>query len=305
MQVKFFTVLLGCSLAALSPAANAENLTGTLAKVAETKTFTIGHRESAVPLSYFDDKQKAIGFQVELCEKVAEALKAQLKLPSLDVKYVAVNGSTRIPLMVNGTIDIECGSTTNTVDRQKQVAFSTTTYVAALRYASRAADKLATLHDLASKTVTSSAGSDNLEMANTLNSTQSLKMSVLPSKDFGEAFLTLETGRASALFLDDIVLAGLIANSKDPSKYVISSQAFTSEPYALMMRRDDPAFKKLVDDTLAQMYKSGEAAALYKKWFESPVPPKSINLSLPPSKALQGVWKSPTDSADQKSYQTE
>jgi len=305
MKAKLLTLLLGGCLSALATVADAAGLTGTLAKVAETKTFTIGHRESAVPLSYYDDQQKAVGFAVELCQKVADAVKEQLKLPSMEVKYVPVNGSTRIPLLVNGTIDIECGTTTNNVEREKQVAFSTTTYVAALRFASRVSDKFGKLPDLTGHTVTSTAGSDNLESTNSLNVSRSLKMSVLPTKDFGEGFLTLDTGRADALFLDDIVLAGLIANSKDPSKYVISDQALTSEPYALMMRRDDPAFKKLVDDTLAKLYASGEAAALYKKWFESPVPPKNINMHLPPSKALQAVWQHPTDSADPKAYPTD
>lgn len=283
----------------------AQGLTGTLAKISETKTITIGHRESGIPLSYVDDKQKPIGYAIDLCVQIADAVKQQLKQLGIETKFAEVNGSTRIPLIANGTIDMECGTTTNNVERQKQVAFSTTTFIAAARFASKRADKLNDVADLKGRTVTANAGSNNLELANRLNTSRGLGMNILPSKDFAEGFLMLETGRANALVLDDILLAGVVANSKDPSRYAISSQALSAEPYAIMIRKDDPAFKKVVDDSLKQIYASGAAEKLYVKWFQSPIPPRNITLNLPPSKALQQVWKAPTDSADPAAYATE
>jgi glutamate/aspartate transport system substrate-binding protein len=283
----------------------AQELTGTLAKISETKTITIGHRESGIPLSYLDDKQRPIGYAVDLCVKVAESIKQYMKRPDINIEFVEVNGSTRIPLTANGTVDMECGTTTNNLERQKQVAFSTTTFVAAARFGSKRSAKLETVDDLKGKSVTANAGSNNLELAYKLNASKALNMRILPSKDCAEGFLMLETGRADALILDDILLAGVIANSKDPSKYVISAQGLSAEPYAIMLRRDDSDFKSLVDRSLAQLYASGEARRLYEKWFESPIPPRGIILNLPPSQALQAVWKDPTDSADPAAYKTE
>jgi glutamate/aspartate transport system substrate-binding protein len=302
MKTKFIISLVSACACAT---ALAQGAGGTLGKIAETKSITIGHRESAIPLSYYDDKQKPVGYAVDLCLAVADAVKRELKMPNLEVKFAAVNGSTRIPLIANGTIDLECGSTTNNVDRQKQVAFSVTTFIAANRFASKKADRLGDLNALKGKIVTSSAGSNNIEQIKTINATRKLDMTVLPAKDFAEGFLILETGRADAMVLDDIMLAGLIANSKDPEKFTVSSQALSAEPYGLMMRRDDPAFKKVVDDTLKQLYTSGAAAKLYQKWFQSPIPPRGINMSLPVSKALQKVWQSPIDSADPAAYLSE
>jgi glutamate/aspartate transport system substrate-binding protein len=295
-------LLLAAAISSATAIASAQGLTGTLAKVSETGAITIGYREAGIPLSYMDDQQRPIGYAVDLCRKVAEAVQKKLNMNSLDVRFAKVSGSTRIPLIVNGTVDLECGTTTNNLERQKQVAFSVTTFVAANRFATRKADRINSLEDLQGKTVTSNAGSDNLQQANELNESRHLGMTVLPAKDFSEGFLMLETGRASALILDDILLAGVIANSKDPGKYVISSQALSAEPYAIVMRRDDPAFKKVVDDALRDFYVSGGAAQLYKKWFQSPIPPRNITLNLPPSKALQHVWQSPTDSADPAAY---
>lgn len=300
MRTKSLLLVAIASFASLT--ASGQTPTGTLGKIAETGAITIGYRDAGIPLSYVDDRQQPIGYAVDLCRKVAEAVQKKLNLKSLDVRYTKVSGSTRIPLIVNGTVDLECGTTTNNLERQKQVAFSVTTFVAANRFATRKSDNIKTLADLKGKTVTSNAGSDNFLQANELNESQHLGMTVLPAKDFAEGFLMLETGRANALILDDILLAGAIANSKDPQKYVISSEALSSEPYAIVMRRDDPAFKKVVDDALKDFYASGGAEQLYRKWFQSPIPPRNITLNLPPSKALQRVWHSPTDSADPATY---
>jgi glutamate/aspartate transport system substrate-binding protein len=295
-------LLLAFFFCCLCSAGWTQEKSGTLEKVAETKTFTIGHRESAVPLSYYDDQQKPIGFAVDLCVKVAEAVKKELKLPDLQVKFAPVSASTRIPLIANGTVDIECGVTTNNLARQQQVSFSTTTFVAANRFASKRADKFAKVTELKGRTITSTAGSNNIQQITAMNASASMGMTILPAKDHAEGFLMLDSGRASAFVMDDILLAGLVANSKDPAKYEISADALSAEPYALMMRRDDPKFKKVVDDTLRQLYASGEIRKIYARWFESPIPPRNVNLSLPPSSALLRVWKTPSDSPDQAAY---
>lgn len=297
-------VAAACAVAVYFPVSG-QGLTGTLAKIVETRTITIGHRESGIPLSYIDDKQQPIGYAVDLCVKVAQAIKARLNQPDIDIRFAEVNGSTRIPLIANGTIDLECGTTTNNVERQKQVGFSTTVFVAAARFASKRADHLDDIRDLRGKTVTANAGSNNLELAHKLNSANRLGMRILPSKDFAEGFLMLETGRAQALILDDILLAGVIANSKNPSQFAISPQALSAEPYAIMLRRADPAFKSMVDESLMRLYSSGEARKLYEKWFQSPIPPRGITLNLPPSQALEQVWRTPTDSADPTAYITQ
>jgi glutamate/aspartate transport system substrate-binding protein len=290
-----------CATVACFPV-SAQSLSGTLEKISETQTITIGHRESGIPLSYVDDKQQPVGYAVDLCVKVAEAIREHLKQPEIKVRFAEVNGSTRIPLIANGTIDLECGTTTNNIERQKQVSFSDTVFVAAARFASKRADNLKNISDLKGRAVTANAGSNNLELTHKLNASNKLDMRILPSKDFAEGFLMLETGRAQALVLDDILLAGVVANSKNPTQFVISSEGLSAEPYAIMMRRDDPNFKALVNEKLAALYSSGEAQKTYKKWFQSPIPPRGINLNLPPSKALQQVWKEPTDSADPAKY---
>jgi glutamate/aspartate transport system substrate-binding protein len=307
MRVK---ILLGAiALAAASSvlvaasSASAQNASQTLSKVVQTKVFTIGHRESAIPLSFFDDSQKPVGFVVDLCAQVAEAVKNSLRLPQMEVKFVPVSASTRIPLIANGTIDLECGSTTNNVERQRQVAFSVTTFVAANRYASKRVDALSTLSDLRGRPVTSTSGSNNIQQIIALNSARSLGLTILPAKDHAEGFLMLETGRARAFVMDDILLAGLIANAREPAAYVVSPEALSVEPYAIMMRMNDPSFKDLVDATLGAAYRSGAIETLYKKWFESPIPPRGINLNLPPSAALRKVWQTPTDSPDPAAYQ--
>ncbi len=283
----------------------AQSSSAALAKIAETNTITIGHRESGIPLSYVDDKQQPIGYAIDLCNRVADSIKKRLQRPNIVVKYAEVNGSTRIPLISNGAVDLECGTTTNNAERQKQVAFSTTIYVASARFASKRSDNLNEVSDLKGKAVTANTGSNNLELVHRLNASDQLGLRIMPAKDFAEGFLMVETGRAQAMVLDDILLAGAVANSKNPSLYVISSKALSAEPYAIMIRKGDPEFKALVDDSLKELYASGEARKLYEKWFQSPIPPRGITLNLPPSKALQAVWAKPTDSPDPDAYAKE
>ncbi len=275
---------------------------GTLKKIAETKTITIGHRDSSIPFSYLDDKQQPIGYSMDLCMKVVDAVKAKLKMPDLQVKLNPVTSATRIPLMANGTIDLECGSTTNTAERQKQVAYAPTTFVTANRFVANKSSNVKMLADLKGKPVVSTAGTTNLRGITGLNSEKNLSMNIAVAKDHAESFLMVETGRAVAFFMDDILLASLVASSKAPADYLIGAEAYSVEPYAIMLRRDDPQFKAVVDDAIKATMKSGELDKLYAKWFQSPIPPKNINLSIPMGAELRKVVANPTDSPDPAMY---
>jgi glutamate/aspartate transport system substrate-binding protein len=275
---------------------------GTLKKIKETGAITLGHRDASIPFSYFDDKQAAIGYAMDLCGKIVDAVKAELKMPNLQVKLNPVTSATRIPLMANGTIDLECGSTTNNLERQKQVAFTITHFVTANRFVSKKASNLKTVSDLKGKTVVSTSGTTNIRQATELNGQQNLGMTILPAQEHTEAFLMVGTGRAVAFFMDDILLYSLVASSKNPSEWTISSDALSVEPYGIMLRKDDPSFKKVVDGAMINLYKSGEINKIYAKWFLSPVPPKGINLNVPMSDVFKRVVAKPTDSGDPNDY---
>lgn len=287
---------------ALTAPEGAQGLTGTLKKIKDTGTITIGHRDSSLPFSYLDDKQQPIGYSMDLCGKIVDAVKAQLKMPNLQVKLNPVTSSTRIPLLANGTVDLECGSTTNNLDRQKQVSYVVTTFVTANRLVSKKASKIGKLDDLKGKPLVSTSGSTNLKQVTELNASRGLGMNIAAAKDHAEAFLMVETDRAMAFAMDDILLYGLVANAKTPGDYVISDEALSVEPYGIMLRKDDPAFKKLADDTVKGLFKSGEINKIYAKWFQSPIPPKNINLNLPMGAQLKKVIAAPTDSGDPAVY---
>jgi len=276
---------------------------GTLKKIKESGTIVIGHRDSSVPFSYLDDKQQAIGYSMDLCLKVVDAVKASLKLPNLAVKFTPVTSATRIPLMANGTIDMECGSTTNNLERQKQVSFLNTTFVTANRIVAKKASGIKVLADMKGKALVSTSGTTNLKQVTELNGSRNLGMNIMSAKDHAEAFLMVETDRAAAFAMDDILLYSLVAGSKAPSDYLISAEALSVEPYGIMIRKDDPAFKKVGDDAIAALFKSGEINTIYAKWFQAPIPPKNINLNLPMSEPLKKVIAKPTDSGDPVAYQ--
>ena len=288
------------ALVLAGPPASAQE--GTLKKIKETGTITLGHRDASIPFSYFDDKQAAIGYAMDLCGKIVEGVKAELKMPNLQVKLNPVTSATRIPLMANGTIDLECGSTTNNLERQKQVAFTITHFVTANRFVSKKAANLKTLNDLKGKTVVSTSGTTNIKQITELNGQQNLGITILPAKDHAEAFLMVESGRAVAFFMDDILLYSLVASSKAPAGWVISTDALSVEPYGIMLRKDDPSFKKVVDGAIANVYKSGEINKIYAKWFLSPVPPRGVNLNVPMSDVFKRVVAKPTDSGDPNDY---
>ncbi len=291
------------ALALIASAGSGVAAEGTLEKIADLGEIVVGHRDGAVPFSYYDDKQQPVGYAMDLCGKVVDAVKEKLGKPDLKVVYMPVTGTTRIPLLVNGTIDMECGTTTNNIERQNQVTFSNTYFVAGVRILSK---KTAPLDDLAQakdKTVVALAGTTSIKIINEQNNAQGLNLTILQAKDLAEGMLTLETGRAEALIFDDVSIAGAAATSKTPDAYQISPTAMSVEPYGIMLRRDDEAFKGLVDQTLAGLYASGEINGLYEKWFTQPIPPRGINMNFPMSEPLKKVIAAPTDSPDVAQYQ--
>jgi len=289
-------------LAALAVALPAAAQDGTLKKVKDSGSITIGHRDASLPFSYYDDKQQPIGYAMDLCMKIVDAVKAELKLPKIDVKYQLVTSANRIPLMANGTIDLECGSTTNNVARQEQVWFTMTHFVTANRWVSKKSSKVNKLADLKGKTIVSTAGTTNIKQMTEINAAQNLGMNIISANGHAEAFQMVETGRAVAFAMDDILLAGLVAQSRAPGDYTISSDATSVEPYGIMVRKDDKAFKAVADRAMRAVYKSGQINAIYAKWFEKPVPPKGVNLKLPMTAAFKKAVANPTDSGDPKDY---
>ncbi|MEO5692808.1 MAG: amino acid ABC transporter substrate-binding protein [Usitatibacter sp.] len=287
-----------CSLLALPVLAQE----GTLEKIKKTGAITIGHRDASIPFSYYDDKQKVIGYSMDICARIVEDVKKELKMPNLTLNYQLVTSANRIPLMANGTIDLECGSTTNNLDRQKQVAFTNTHFVTANRWVAKKTSKIHTLADLKGKTVVSTAGTTNIKQITELNAAQNLGMNIVSANGHPEAFQMVETGRAVAFVMDDILLYSLAAQSRTPNDYEISKDALSVEPYGIMLRREDPAFKKLVDASTANTYKSGAINAIYDKWFLKPVPPKGLNLNVPMGDSLKKAFANPTDSGDPAAY---
>jgi len=283
-----------------SAAATAQE--GTLQKIKSSGSITIGHRDASIPFSYYDDKQQVVGYAVDLCLKIVDAVKADLKMPKIETKYQLVTSANRIPLMANGTIDLECGSTTNNLERQKQVWFTITHFVTANRWVSKKSAKLHKLTDLKGKTIVSTAGTTNIKQITEINAAQNLGMNIISANGHPEAFQMVETGRAVAFVMDDILLYSLAAQSRSPKDYEISPEALSVEPYGIMLRKDDTEFKKVVDAAMTQIYKSGEINKIYAKWFEHPIPPKNINLAIPMSPQFKKVVANPTSSGDPNDY---
>ncbi len=267
-------------------------------KVKETGTITLGYRESSVPFSYLDANQKPIGFSIDLCGQVVEAVKKKLGVSDLKIAYTPVNSATRLALVANGTVDIECGSTANQLVRQRQVAFSVSTFVAQFKWLTRIDSGVTSPGDLKGKPVVVTAGTNTSQFLNKLNQDEGLQLAMTQGKDHAESFLLVATGRVTAFMEDDILLAGLKANAKDPSQFKILDKSYSADPYALMFRRDDPEFKTLVDETLVGLMKSGAFTQLYGKWFETQIPPRNLNLNFPMSEKLKDLIKTPSDKAN-------
>src|ERR671938_1882130 len=263
----------GLALVAAAFAVSAHAQEGTLKKIKDSGSITIGHRDASIPFSYYDDKQQVVGYAVDLCHRIVDAVKSDLKMPKLETKYQLVTSANRIPLMANGTIDLECGSTTNNLERQKQVWFTITHFVTANRWVSKKSAKLHKLADLKGKTIVSTAGTTNIKQITELNGQQNLGMNIISANGHPESFQMVETGRAAAFAMDDILLYSLVAQARNPGDYHISSEA-----------------------------NSGEINGIYAKWFEKPIPPKGLNLNIPMSPQFKKVVANPTSSGDPADY---
>ena len=272
-----------------------QDLGPTLKKIKETNAITLGHRESSIPFSYYDDKQQVIGYSQELMLKAVDAVKAELKAPNLQVKMMPVTSANRITLVQNGTVDIECGSTTNNSERAKQVSFSTTIFIIGTRLMTKNTSGIKDFPDLAGKNVVTTAGTTSERLLRKMNEEKQMKMNIISAKDHGEAFLTLETGRAVGFMMDDALLYGEMAKAKRPADWVVVGTPQSFEAYGCMLRKDDPQFKKLVDAALTKAMTSGEAEKIYAKWFLNPIPPKGLNLNFPLSDAMKALYKAPND----------
>jgi glutamate/aspartate transport system substrate-binding protein len=301
MHLKMLLSVIAAATLFVGPT-SAQELAGTLKKIKDTGAITLGHRESSVPFSYYDDKQQVVGYAMDLCARIVDGVKSTLKLAKLDTKLNPVTSATRIPLMANGTVDLECGSTTNNLERQKQVSFTITHFVTANRFVSKKSANLKAVEDLKGKTIVSTSGTTNIKQITEIGAQKGLNLNILAAKDHAEAFLMVETGRAAAFVMDDILLYSLVAASKSPNDYVISGDALSVEPYGIMLRRDDAPFKKVVDEAMIAAYRGGAINAIYDKWFLKPIPPKGLNLNVPMSDAFKKVITSPTDSADPAVY---
>ncbi len=283
------------STSAILPAHAQESLT--VKKLKDTGSITLGHRESSIPFSYYNDQQQVIGYSQELMLKAVDGVKEQLKLGKLDTKLMPVTSANRITLVQNGTVDIECGSTTNNLERQKQVGFSTTIFVIGTRLMTKKDSGIKDFPDLAGKNVVTTAGTTSERLLRKMNEEKQMKMNIISAKDHGEAFLTLETGRAVAFMMDDALLYGEMAKAKKPGDWIVTGTAQSKEAYGCMVRKDDPEFKKLIDAALTRAMTSGEAEKIYAKWFMNPIPPKGLNLAMPLSDEMKVLYNAPNDKA--------
>ncbi|KAB0648226.1 glutamate/aspartate ABC transporter substrate-binding protein [Burkholderia diffusa] len=289
-------VLMVAALCAFASGAHAQE-TGTLKKIKDTGVIALGHRESSIPFSYYDQSQQVVGYSREFQMKVVDAVKKKLNLPNLQVKNIPVTSQNRIPLVQNGTVDIECGSTTNNTERQQQAAFSDTIFVIGTRLMTKKDSGVKDFADLKGKTVVTTAGTTSERLLRKMNNDKQLGMNIISAKDHGDSFNTLESGRAVAFMMDDALLAGERAKARQPGEWVIVGTPQSEEAYGCMMRKGDADFKKVVDDAISQVEKSGEAAKIYAKWFENPIPPKGLNLNFPLSDSMKKLYANPNDKA--------
>ena len=285
----------GAALA--SAAVSAEELAGTLKKINDSGVIVVGHRESSVPFSYYDNQQNVVGYSQDYSNHMVDAVKKTLNKPDLQVKLIPVTSQNRIPLLQNGTFDFECGSTTNNLARQQQAAFSNTIFVVGTRLLTGKDSGIKDFADLAGKNVVVTSGTTSEMLLNKLNDEKQMKMRIISAKDHGDAFRTLESGRAVAFMMDDALLAGERAKAKKPDNWVIVGTPQSEEAYGCMLRKDDPQFKALIDKTVSDAQTSGEAEKSYTRWFKQPIPPKNLNLNFELSDEMKGLFKAPNDKA--------
>lgn len=290
MQKLFALVLLTCGI----QLAQAQPM-DTMKKIRESGVFSMGYREASIPFSYAVGAEKPIGFSIEICARIVEAIKLQLGKPDIKVTYVPVTPTNRIPLLQNGTIDMECGAMTNTLARQQQIAFSPSIFLANVTGMVKKTSGIHTLADLEGKSVVMTAGSTAVKLMRTNGQTEATKVVEMYGRDHYESFLLLSNDRAAAFLNDDILMAGLIASSQSPQDFKLLPDVLRTEPYAVGLRKDDPAFKKLVDHTVKGLMGSGALSEMYERWFTKPIPPKQVNLNFPMSSALRELYANPND----------
>ncbi|MBV8123389.1 MAG: amino acid ABC transporter substrate-binding protein [Burkholderiaceae bacterium] len=274
----------------------------TLQRISDTGVIVLGYRVGSIPFSYLDARLKPIGYSMDLCFKVVDAVRQKLELPDLEVKLVPVSSATRLALVANGSLDLECGVTTNTAERAKSQGFSITTFVSESKIMTRKASDLNGIDDLSGLTVASTIGTTSIQYLHALNQSRKLNMKILMAQEDPDAFRMLQTGRADAYVMDDVLMRSLLAQTPNPGDFVINDTPLSVEPYGLGLNRDDPVFKQLVDAVIIGIYQRGEIYALYQKWFQAPVPPKGINLQMPMSESFKRVIQKPTDSSDPARY---
>lgn len=272
-----------------------EATSDTLQKIKNNGVIVVGHRESSVPFSYYDNAQKVVGYSQDYSNQIVDAVKKQLNMPNLQVKMLPITSQNRIPLLQNGTFDFECGSTTNNAERQQQAGFSNTIFVVGTRLLVKKGGDIKDFKDLAGKPVVVTSGTTSEILLNKLNEKDNMKMRIISAKDHGDSFRTLESGRAVAFMMDDALLAGERAKAKKPDQWEIVGTPQSHEAYGCMLRKNDPAFKKLMDETIAKAQTSGEAAKWYERWFNQPIPPKNMNMNFALSDDMKALFKAPND----------
>ncbi|ADW74789.1 MULTISPECIES: amino acid ABC transporter substrate-binding protein [Rahnella] len=297
MQLRKLALSVLLASVTVSSFAHAEELTGTLKKIKDNGVIVVGHRESSVPFSYYNNEQKVVGYSQDYSDAIVDAVKKKLNLPDLQVKMMPITSQNRIPLLQNGTYDFECGSTTNNLERQQQAAFSDTIFVIGTRLLVKKGSEIKDFTDLKGKTVVVTSGTTSEVLLNKLNEEKKLDLRIISAKDHGDSFRTLETGRAVAFMMDDALLAGERAKAKKPDNWEIVGTPQSKEAYGCMMRKDDAEFKKLVDDTIVQAQTSGEAGKWFETWFKKPIPPKNLNMNFELSDDMKALFKAPNDKA--------
>ena len=288
------TLLALSALFAVAGAAHAQ-ANDTLAKIKSTGKVVIGTRDSSAPLAYTTGDGKYTGYHVEICNRIVDAIKSELKMPTLTTEYTLVTSQNRIPLVTNGTVDLECGSTTNNKTRQQQVAFAPTTYVTNVRIAVKGSSGINSIADLKGKKVATTTGTTSVQLLRKHERGSGVNFEEVFGKDHADSFLLLESGRADAFVMDDNILAGNIVNAKNPADFKIVGETLSEEPIAIMYRKDDPNFKKVVDNAVMAMMKSGEVEKLYNKWFMSPIPPRNVSVNMAMTPSLKSALANPND----------
>lgn len=289
------TVAHAADEAKAADAQKAEASADTLQKIKSSGVIVVGHRESSVPFSYYDNAQKVVGYSQDYSNQIVDAVKKQLNMPNLQVKMLPITSQNRIPLLQNGTFDFECGSTTNNAERQQQAAFSNSIFVVGTRLLVKKGGDIKDFKDLAGKPVVVTSGTTSEILLNKLNEKDNMKMRIISAKDHGDSFRTLESGRAVAFMMDDALLAGERAKAKKPDQWEIVGTPQSHEAYGCMLRKNDPAFKKLMDETIAKAQTSGEAAKWFERWFNQPIPPKNMNMNFALSDDMKALFKTPND----------